>query len=414
MNVKSMLVLLAALAAALVSVDVTAAAVASGVYSVDAKFPTPDVQRADLRVSCDLDLTAAEGLSFDLRVADISELRDIYCYVCVTGGNRWLKLKPLRADGKAERIVVFKGDFEGTEEKPADWKVNRISFALMRAGNLGTRVEVSNVRALAKERRWCSSLSDKYHLGGIRTWEEGVKALAEAGFTDLVVQPLRARTYPEAGDPVAACRKYGLKCHACYIVFSRPWDRKYGDNFLDPASEEVQQTALKELKELVDAGYDGISLDYIRYSYDRKENEKFGGVKPEVITAFVKRAHDFVKAIRPDIEFGASVFETPAQGSVVGQDWGTWLDKGYMDYIKPMIYYTANDTFYMGILDQIKKQVPNSWQKVTPMIGIREWPKVGAWQDKARYRNQRGLIRAAGFGGFAVYQLEPRVLEAIR
>lgn len=390
------------------------ACAAAEVYSVDAKFPTPDVQRVNLVVPCALDITSSEGLSFDLKVDDISEFRNIYCYVCVTGGNHWLRLRPLRADGKTERIVVCKSDFEGTEEKPADWKVSRLSFALMRSGNLGSRVEVSNVRPLAKERRWCSSLSDKYHLGGLKTWEEGVKGLAEAGFTDLVVQPPRVRTYPEAGDPVAACRKYGLRCHACYIVFSRPWDRKYGDNFLDPASEQVQQTALKELKELVDAGYAGISLDYIRYSYDQKENEKFGGVKPEVITAFVKRAHDYVKSIRPDVEFGASVFENPAMGSVVGQDWGTWLDRGYVDWIKPMIYYTANDTFYMGILDQIKKQVPNSWQKVVPMIGIREWPKVGEWYDKAHYHNQRDLIRAAGFGGYAVYQLEPRILKAIR
>ncbi len=378
-------------------------------------FAKPEIQRADVRVPCQLDITAAEGLTFDLAVEDISEFSNIYCYVGVTGGNHWLRLKPLRRDGKPERITIRKTEFEGKEDLPTDWKVNRLSLACIRAGLKGSTLSVENIQPLKQgARRWISSLSDPHHLGGIKTWEEGAKALKAAGWTDLVIGPERADRYPELGDPIAACHKHGLKCHAYFIVFSRPWERKYGDNFLNPADPKAQQEALDTLKGYLQRGFDGIGLDYIRYSYDQQENKKFGGVKSEVITAFVKRVREMADQTRPGVEITASVFETPSMGHVVGQDWGTWLDRGYVDFIKPMIYYCANETFYANILDQIKRQAPKSWKKVVPMIGIREWPQLGAAHDRARYRAQRDLILSAGFDSYSVYQLEPRILEAIK
>jgi len=387
-------------------------AILATVYS--AFFAEPMIQRANVRIPCNYDLAQEEGIAFDLSVDDISEFSNIYFYFCFDGGERWLRLKPLRYDGKPEHIYVRKSELEGTDGKPKDWKLDHVSLVCTRAGLKGSKLSVDNLQLIKKERRWMSSLSDPHHLNGYKTFEEAVKELAAAGFTDLIIGPDRADRFPQLGDPLKVCHKYGIKCHAYFIVFSRPWERKYGDNFLDPADPKSQQMALDAIKSYVERGFDGIGLDYIRYSYDQKENAKFGGVKPEVITAFVKRVRELTNSLRPGIELTASVFENPAIAYTVGQDWGTWLDKGYVDYIKPMIYYTANDTFYLSIIDQIKKQVPKSWKKVIPMIGIREWPKLGEGYDRMRYQHERDLIRACGYESFAVYQLEPRIIKAVK
>jgi uncharacterized lipoprotein YddW (UPF0748 family) len=143
--------------------------------------------------------------------------------------------------------------------------------------------------------------------------------------------------------------------------------------YLCPARKESQELVLNVYKEMVKKyAIDGLQLDYVRYprsmpyekgycycEYCQKEFKKLYGVNPldltpegnpemwenwrkwreDNITRFVETVIKELKAIRNDIEISAAVFpEYESALTEIMQNWKLWTDKGWFDFVCPMIY----------------------------------------------------------------------------
>jgi uncharacterized lipoprotein YddW (UPF0748 family) len=164
-------------------------------------------------------------------------------------------------------------------------------------------------------------------------------------------------------------------------------DGKYGILiWLDPSNPEVIDYLLKKYQELLDNyDFDGIELDAIRYPVSNLarttvseelsdfgytegalgpflESTGFSGdfqkeivnnptlkeewiqYRSSLITHVVAKIHDLVRSHDCMMPFSAAVFPDHAHAkSMVCQDWKTWLEKGWFDFISPMAYYHDAD-----------------------------------------------------------------------
>lgn len=151
-----------------------------------------------------------------------------------------------------------------------------------------------------------------------------------------------------------------------------------GYYFLDAAHPEARAYVQSLLTELV-TGYDidGVHLDYIRYpvsqpwetagySYSDYSRQSFAaehGVDPftltpadaawqtwvdwriENVTSFVGEVRAMQQAESPDIALSAAVFADPVDGlDKKFQNWGDWVDRGYVDLLTGMSFGTSGDS----------------------------------------------------------------------
>ena len=163
-------------------------------------------------------------------------------------------------------------------------------------------------------------------------------------------------------------------------------NESYEGAFLDPGLPEVQdytKNVILDIAENYDV--DGIQLDYIRYP-DRyfglneearklyKQETKFEDAdswlqwKEEQINKFVKSVYHDLKGISSDIIVSAAVIANPNDAILrFSQDWFSWLEGGYIDYVFPMAYTTSNASL-KGLYQIYPKQ---SFKKIVP--GLRAW-----------------------------------------
>ncbi|RXJ02186.1 hypothetical protein DS745_07265 [Anaerobacillus alkaliphilus] len=199
----------------------------------------------------------------------------------------------------------------------------------------------------------------------------------------------------------------------------RPSTREVGYIFMNPAHPEVRDF-LSELYQEMITKYDvpGLQLDYIRYpnggfgndysyddysrnvfkeeygmdpleipSRDHEMKKKWDQWRQNNITTFVERIHRELKEINPDVALSTAIF--PQVSDAINgkmQDWPLWVEKGYLDVIAPMAYYTSpqqvkddvtfmhnlmeNKTVnYAGIAPYLKLTPKDIVQQV---IGVRE------------------------------------------
>ncbi len=149
-----------------------------------------------------------------------------------------------------------------------------------------------------------------------------------------------------------------------------------GYYYLQPSNPEARQFVLRILEDLVQRyDLDGLQLDYIRYpaapddarsgwDYAESTRQRFQSLghpdpleftpetdpeawaawtefRIESITSFVKEVHNLLKSIRPGLQLSAAVF--PGQKRTRRekmQDWGAWVEAGWLDFVSPMAYFT--------------------------------------------------------------------------
>ena len=316
---------------------------------------------------------------------------------------------------------------------------------------------------LPGERRliWCHSPTG---IPG-KTWDEAVRLLADNGFTDLIPNMLSggAAWHPSKFLPaapeldargnltkecLAACRKYGIKCHVWKLCWklgdAAPQSfvnelRKQGrlqvslsgkeNLWLCPSNQQNQELEINSLLEVVrEYDVDGIHLDYIRYPGQEScfcetcrsrfetqlgspiENWPHAVFKtPELkgkwlqfrrdqITRVVEEISKEARKIKPGIQISAAVFPNAARNrDDVAQDWQLWCRKGYLDFVCPMDY-TSNAAQFENWLDsQLKDAAP---LPCYPGIGVGTWSD----QDNApRLVEQILLTRKHKTGGFTVF-----------
>lgn len=273
----------------------------------------------------------------------------------------------------------------------------------------------------------------------------------------------RSQSYDKYGNQiaqcVAACHKYGIEVHVWKVNYNlstaprafveqmraqgRTQMTRRGEpsNWLCPSHPENQQLELATMLEVVKKyPVDGVHFDYIRYPGPencycpgcRERFEKQTGVQvkqwPEdcvsgdlqekyrdwrcrQITQLVAAVSREARLIRPAIEISAAVFsEYPDCRNSVGQDWVSWVQAGYLDFICPMDY-SEDDVRFERL---VKRQME--------LIGgrIPMYPGIGAYRLEGpdRVVGQIAIARRNGAPGFTIFNLDEQspkvVFPAVR
>ncbi|MCX7919425.1 MAG: family 10 glycosylhydrolase [bacterium] len=145
-------------------------------------------------------------------------------------------------------------------------------------------------------------------------------------------------------------------------------NKDWGDFYsLCPSNPRSQRIMIELLCEPIQRyEFDGLNLDRIRYptkdfcfcAYCKKQFRKETGInltkesleneetlrtfytwRKEQLNKFMQNLSNKIRKMKPAILITADVW-TPNEINPKGQDWGTWLKKGYIDIAIPMMYWS--------------------------------------------------------------------------
>lgn len=113
--------------------------------------------------------------------------------------------------------------------------------------------------------------------------------------------------------------------------------------YYNPSYEEIRSLIKSGIEEIVkNYDVDAIHFDDYFYPEDKDVLEKKDSnlSKKESINLLISEIHDVIKAIKPSVEFGISPPGNIKKCQEVGADPETWLNKKYIDYICPQLYWS--------------------------------------------------------------------------
>ena len=199
-------------------------------------------------------------------------------------------------------------------------------------------------------------------------WPRTMRLLKNAGVTDIFVNVAgagfahypsqvlpRSKTFADEGDQLKKCinaaKGTGVRVHAWVLCFNatraapsvladykaKGWCLKSTSGklteYLDPSKKAVRDKILLAIDEIISLySVDGVHLDFVRWY----EGSKKPADAVKTISDFVLSARRRVK--RPCWLTTAVLGKYPACVSSVGQDWTSWIDANYVDYVVPMDY----------------------------------------------------------------------------
>jgi len=165
------------------------------------------------------------------------------------------------------------------------------------------------------------------------------------------------------------------------------WQDKRGWYWMDPANREIWNYNVDIAKKAIDADFDELNFDYIRFpAFSKNEDINFPPenkiiFKNQIINEFAKYLTSELKNYDPDIKLSVDLFaynmlKTDDLG--VGQNFRELYD--YFDYVSPMIYPShylpGNFGFenpaehpYEVILGTIEKGKIQLWEKSVAEVG---------------------------------------------
>jgi uncharacterized lipoprotein YddW (UPF0748 family) len=215
--------------------------------------------------------------------------------------------------------------------------------------------------------------------------------------------------------------------------------------YLDPANPLVRSYFLQVCKEVVE-GYDvdGIHLDFIRYpgsrwGFNQGPLEAFikrWGVDPRLlsvwvqspiperfiegklplhlrwhyyyyslwaeqksqyVTELVSAIHQAVKSARPRVVLSAAVFPDPQVAYYSkGQDWPTWMERGYLDLVVPMAYH--------GDRYRVMAQIAEAKRRAQGHV---VFAGLGAWiKDPIQIQQEVEGLKGIGVDGFSYFSYQ--------
>jgi len=201
--------------------------------------------------------------------------------------------------------------------------------------------------------------------------------------------------------------------------------------WLCPSIAANRTLIIEGLRDLAKRGVQGIHLDYVRYpdtqgcyaSATRKAFEsqrgaavahwpadvlpegpqaaEFQKFKSATMTAFVREAHDALRAINPEIQLSAAVFPSPEAAARQSQDWPAWVKEGYVAFVCPMIY-TENDSNFSASLEACCAAVPTPANTIVAGIGTgADESQLDAFGTACQILKSRSR-HTAGFAFFAI------------
>jgi len=145
--------------------------------------------------------------------------------------------------------------------------------------------------------------------------------------------------------------------------------------WIDPGQPEVQDYLFDLATGLVSRypTLDGLHLDFIRYPYvlpflplssftvgnefghnpeslaryHEEEGKKWDQWKREQVTAFVKKVKGYLEKDHPRIQLSAAVISWPDRAYLTAhQDWRTWIEKNWVDFVVLMNYSRDRTLFH--------------------------------------------------------------------
>lgn len=159
--------------------------------------------------------------------------------------------------------------------------------------------------------------------------------------------------------------------------------------YMDIRHPSVAQHVLSLVEEVA-AKYpvDGIHLDYIRYPFGflPRENDA------RHMTNLVERIAQKVKATRPSAALSAAVIMPLARAKrSVGQEWESWMEKGFLDFVVPMAYTDRFDLFQTYLKEVAA--LPNATPRLMGIGAYANsragWLRQIAEVQQTRARNQK-------------------------
>jgi uncharacterized lipoprotein YddW (UPF0748 family) len=294
-----------------------------------------------------------------------------------------------------------------------------------------------------------------------RLKENGFNAIVvnamRAGIADYQSEllPVRDRVAKE-GDQislaVAAGKKYGVEVHVWKVNWNLGGapeefvDRMRAEGRLqrtrsgaethwlcpsDPRNFQLERDSMLEVVRKYDV--DGIHFDYIRYENQdncycdgcRQRFEESVGVKVadwpkdvieggphfaayqefrrSSITRLVKAVSEEAHRIKPWIKVSAAVFsDWPQCREEVGQDWGAWVQQGYLDFVCPMDYSASDAEFRTRV--QVQRDAVDGRIPLYPGVGASA-PGLPLGQ----VIDQIQIARAEGADGFIIFEYQAGV-----
>lgn len=462
--------------------------------------------RWDFLLPCDL--SNAKGVEFDIRCDDVTGLKGAMFYF--KSGDGWYSRNlVLEEEGKWCHVRMLRSGC-GIEGEPGGWdaieclRINFFrsedrktatvavaDFSVIPVDESTANAEVDRARVDAEVREFVKSVPGKkgerrlawcHSARGLAShdWDGSVRFLKEHGFTDLIANLTWAdRAYYASGvlpvDPsvvtkgdaleqcLAACRKWGVKCHVwrvCYNMggcvdkdrvarfaaegrlvkmFNAKSKSPWGCTFC-PSHPENVRLEVSAMEELASKGVDGIHFDYIRYADQnvcfcdgcRRRFERSCGVsvtkwpddvrsdkvlakkwadwRCSNITRVVREVAESVRGNHPDVEISAAV-RSGISGAYTcdGQDWVGWAKNGWVDFLCPMDYTTSTAFFRSTYLDQAKA-IAGTRAKLYPGIGLSCWKDDGT--DAMKMAKHIQALRKDGLEGFTVFNFDARAERA--
>ncbi|HVM60127.1 MAG TPA: family 10 glycosylhydrolase [Verrucomicrobiae bacterium] len=193
-----------------------------------------------------------------------------------------------------------------------------------------------------------------------------------------------------------------------------------------PANRALVESSVAELVKKYPV--DGIQFDYIRFCEQpccfcdncRREFEQSIGTRvrhwpadvmggrytmefnvwrQREITAFVQQLSSRARLTRPGLAVSAAVFpELDRAKEEKAQDWKTWLDRGYVDYVCTMTYTPDLREF----ATRIRKEQMWASQRNKVVVGIGSWK----FDRMSQLTAQIGATRQLGAPGFVLFSYD--------
>jgi uncharacterized lipoprotein YddW (UPF0748 family) len=214
--------------------------------------------------------------------------------------------------------------------------------------------------------------------------------------------------------------------------------------YLDPNDERVQKYLLSMISELVtNYPFDGIHLDYfrypdVRYSFTptsrsnalteiffdplelyrnpeaytarygidvyRTADQTYRRYLAQKLTDFLIRINDTLKNTNTKPELSVAVKPDAVLAKTrYFQDWVTWLDNGYCDFVAIMNYRVDWDEF-SGLVDRAEQ----SSQKGRIIVGISTYN-----QNENAVQQRIELVRSRKFAGFSLFSFNHLIQNTI-
>ncbi|TVR51364.1 MAG: hypothetical protein EA425_07340 [Puniceicoccaceae bacterium] len=258
-----------------------------------------------------------------------------------------------------------------------------------------------------------------------------------------------------ADDPLAACleacRRHGIELHVWKVnfnlgratpaAFARElraagrtqvlFDGSPREDWLCPTHPENRDLEIRSMVEVAERyAIDGVHFDYIRYPGreacfcpgcrsrfearigralgdwpqavrdDPELVASWGDFRREAITAVVRGVSERLRYSRPEVKISAAVFRHwPSDREVLGQDWGHWLEQGYLDFVTPMNYERS----VAGFEAMTRRQLGwSAGRPLYPGIGFSVWDTGTALPVIAQIEAARRL----GTGGYMIFEYD--------